>query len=151
MANSTHGLANDGATGTRAFAQRVIETHEKLLNKAKPARPTSAGNSTPQQITRTRTISSHDSRALSAFSAGRRPANSSHRVPLNHTNDSNFDDFVDRGIGSKGPLHRDIAFKNKGGSISTWVKLMTEKYNETTEQKALVRASSAVLSHRFRN
>jgi hypothetical protein len=53
----------------------------------------------------------------------------SSRIPLNYTNDNNFDTTFDTGVGSKGPMHKDIAigFKN-GGSISTWVKLMGEKY-----------------------
>lgn len=155
-------------TRTRAFAKNVIAAHDKLINKSKDSRPKTASSSayvTVDSLGRdhssSNTVSSAadtahirnntDPRALIRRMPILTIVEVRKRVPLNHTNENNFDEFMDRGIGSRGPLHKDLAMRctqQRGGSISSWVKLMGQKHSHTTDKIAKVRASSAVLSHK---
>ena len=139
----------NSATSTRNFAKNVIATHEKLTNKSR---------SKPDSAEITTTTESLSPKSIGAIERGgfveRRKAVVLHkpvvaaRVPLNSTNDNNFDNFVDRGIGSRGPTHKDIAMRSKGGSISTWVKLMGEKYGSNDATPPTSRPTSAALNRR---
>lgn len=156
-------------TRTRAFAKNVIAAHNKLINKSKDSRPKTASSSAYFVVDSSgRDYSSSNTVSSVADTAHIRNNNTDpramirrmpilaipevrKRVPLNHTNENNFDEFMDRGIGSRGPLHKDLAMRctqQRGGSISSWVKLMGQKHSQTTEKVAKVRASSAVLSHK---
>lgn len=163
----------DGGSGnarTRAFAKNVIAAHNKLINKSKDGRPKTASSSVYTVVdspgrdhSSSNTVSSvadtaqhtrnnnTDARALSRRMPILTISEVRKRVPLNHTNENNFDEFMDRGIGSRGPLHKDLAMRctqQRGGSISSWVKLMGQKHPQTTDKIAKVRASSAALSHK---
>lgn len=150
MAQMRSKIDTNSATNTRNFAKNVIATHEKLTNKAR-SRPDSA------EMTATTESSSPKSRGSierGGFVERRKavvlqkPVVAA-RVPLNSTNENNFDNFVDRGIGSRGPSHKDIALRSKGGSISTWVKLMGEKYGSADATPPTSRPTSAALDRRY--
>ena len=61
------------------------------------------------------------------------------KIPLNFTNRNNFDTTIDKGIGSKGPIHKDIVIgiNKHGGSISAWVKLMSDHRVEPSPVKGV--------------
>lgn len=171
LRNGTDG--GSGNTRTRAFAKNVIAAHNKLLNKSKDNRPKTASSSSSSHTygavesnyrdhSSSNTVSSAadtsqhllrnntDARTLQRRMPILTISEVRKRVPLNPTNENNFDEFMDRGIGSRGPMHKDIAMRfaqQRGGSISSWVKLMGQKHSQTTDKVAQVRASSAVLSH----
>jgi len=149
MAQMRSKIDANSATSTRNFAKNVIATHEKMTNKSRSSRPDSAVTTT----TESSSPKSRSSVERGGFVDRRKavvlqkPVVAA-RVPLNSTNDNNFDNFVDRGIGSRGPTHKDIALRSKGGSISTWVKLMGEKYGNDNATPPISRPASAALDRR---